>query len=313
MVVLVARVVVVESVVSHAASEKERRRTAAPSMTGCADSDRERVTGMGTSTSSLARLRVPDRERFDKGQTTFAPRPRAPAMWGRGRIHIHQPRGVDRSLSAVDIPLRYLFQDRDEGWKWNGREASGVRHPKRKEQDVSHYIDTPQTSYGGSTGLSPRQRWEIVLGIVVAAVLAVAAFAYVNRADSPVVEQAAQPVAESYAATDDLATRSAAPAQSLAGTDDLATRSAVPAQSFAGTDDLATRTVVAAAPSYAGSDDLATRPVAIPSPEVMPLAGSDDVATRPVVVEAQGFAGVDDLATRLTGPRYSGSDDLAAR
>jgi hypothetical protein len=72
---------------------------------------------------------------------------------------------------------------------------------------VSHYIDTPQASYGGSTGLSNRQRWEIFAGTIVAIALGIAAIAFVNRADSPVVEPAAQTVAQSYAGSDDLATR----------------------------------------------------------------------------------------------------------
>lgn len=91
---------------------------------------------------------------------------------------------------------------------------------------MSQYIDTQQTPYGGSTGLSTRQRWEIAVGIIIAAALAVAAFAYVNRTESPVVEQVAQPVAQSYAAGDDLATRfTVSEAIRFAGADDLATRS----------------------------------------------------------------------------------------
>jgi cytochrome c551/c552 len=139
---------------------------------------------------------------------------------------------------------------------------------------VSHYIDTPHASYGDSAGLSNRQRWEIFAGIVVAIALGIAAIAFVNRVDSPVVEPAVQAVAQSYAGVDDLATRPAVPAQSFAGSDDLATRAAVPAQSFAGSDDLATRVAVVPAQSYAGSDDLATRPIGPRN------AGSDDLATR---------------------------------
>lgn len=122
---------------------------------------------------------------------------------------------------------------------------------------MSHYIDTPHASYGDSAGLSNRQRWEIFAGIVVAIALGIAAIAFVNRVDSPVVEPAVQAVAQSYAGVDDLATRPAVPAQSFAGSDDLATRVAVvPAQSYAGSDDLATRPI---GPRNAGSDDLATR------------------------------------------------------
>lgn len=62
-------VVVVESVVSHAASEKERRRRSAnPRTTGCSGLDRELVTEQGTVTSWLTRSRVSDRCRLDKGQ-----------------------------------------------------------------------------------------------------------------------------------------------------------------------------------------------------------------------------------------------------
>ena len=64
---------------------------------------------------------------------------------------------------------------------------------------MSHYVDTPEASYGGSPGFSTRQRWEIVIGIVVVTALAIAAFIFVNRVESPVVEPAARPVAQSYA------------------------------------------------------------------------------------------------------------------
>lgn len=87
---------------------------------------------------------------------------------------------------------------------------------------MSHYIDTPQASCGGSTGLSTRQRWEIAVGVIVAVALGIAAFAFVNSTESPVAEQAVQPVAQSYAGPDDLATRLTG--QSYAASDDLATR-----------------------------------------------------------------------------------------
>ncbi len=87
---------------------------------------------------------------------------------------------------------------------------------------MSHYIDTPQTSYGGPAGLSNRQRWEIFAGVVVAVALGIAAIAFVNSTDSPVVEQTVQSAAQSYAVADDLATRFTGPRN--AESDDLATR-----------------------------------------------------------------------------------------
>jgi len=188
---------------------------------------------------------------------------------------------------------------------------------------VSQYIDTQQTSYGGSTGLSTPQRWEIAVGIIIAAALAIAAFAYVNRTESPVAEPVAQPAAQSYAGVDDLATSTAVPAQSHAGVDDLATRSAVPAQSYAGVDDLATRFTVSEAIRYAGADDLATR---FTVSEAIRYAGVDDLATRSSVVGASGIVeqsvldafelrsgAVSPAVVGTTGPRYAGSDDLATR
>jgi len=122
---------------------------------------------------------------------------------------------------------------------------------------VSHYIDTPQASYEGSSGLSTRQRWGIVTATVVAIALGVAALAIVNTTETPLVEQVSQPVVQSYAGVDDLATRSVAAVRSYAGADDLATRLAVPVPlPYAGSDDLATRSDVQA---YAEVDDLATR------------------------------------------------------
>lgn len=141
---------------------------------------------------------------------------------------------------------------------------------------MSHFIDTQQAPYGSSADLSTRQRWEIAVGIIIAAALAVAAFAFVNRTESPVVEQVAQPLAQSHAAGDDLATRF----------------------------------TVSEAIHNAGADDLASR---FTVSEAIRYAGADDLATRPVVVEAQSSAGSDDMATRLTGPRNAESDDLATR
>ena len=50
---------------------------------------------------------------------------------------------------------------------------------------MSHYIDTKQTPHAGFGKLSVRQRFEILVGVAVIVVLGVAAFAYVNSADSP--------------------------------------------------------------------------------------------------------------------------------
>ncbi len=169
---------------------------------------------------------------------------------------------------------------------------------------MSQYTDTQQTPYGGFTGLSTRQRWEIAVGIIIAAALAVAAFAYVNRTESPVVEQVAQPVAQTYAGVDDLATRLAVPAQSFAGTDDLATRSAVPVQSFAGSDDSATRTVVVEAQSYAGADDLATR---------LAAGSSGAVAHSALDPFEERSGAVSPALVGTSGSRYAESDDLAVR
>jgi len=89
---------------------------------------------------------------------------------------------------------------------------------------MSHYIDTPQASYGGSVGLSNRQRWEIVIGVIVAVVVGLAAFAFVSN--TPVAEPVAQPATQSYAAADDLATRTVVPTvESYVTADDLAARS----------------------------------------------------------------------------------------
>lgn len=106
--------------------------------------------------------------------------------------------------------LSVLFHDRGEGLVWDRREASEPHHANQKGRNMSHFIHTPQASYGGSAGLSNRQRWEIVIGVIVAVVVGFAAFAFVSNTNTHVVEPAAQPATQSYAAADDLATRSSA-------------------------------------------------------------------------------------------------------
>jgi hypothetical protein len=101
---------------------------------------------------------------------------------------------------------------------------------------MSSYSETTQASYRDAAGRPTRQRWQILVGVSVAVILAVATVTLVNESDPPVVEQPLQPVAQSYASADDLATRPELLAQSLARVDDLATRSELPARDYASYD-----------------------------------------------------------------------------
>jgi len=73
---------------------------------------------------------------------------------------------------------------------------------------MSTYTETTQASYGDTAGLPTRQRWQILVGVSVAVILAVATAIFVNESDPPVVEQPLQPVAQGFAGADNLAMRS---------------------------------------------------------------------------------------------------------
>jgi len=84
---------------------------------------------------------------------------------------------------------------------------------------MSTYTETTQASYRHAAGLPTGQRWQILVGVSVAVILAVATVIFVNESDPPVVEHPVQPVVQSYAGADDLATRSELPAVGFAELD----------------------------------------------------------------------------------------------
>jgi hypothetical protein len=53
----------------------------------------------------------------------------------------------------------------------------------RREENISHYIDTQHAQKRGIGGLSGRQLVEIFTGVAVVVALVVAAYAYVNTAE----------------------------------------------------------------------------------------------------------------------------------